>query len=136
MKFASRSILIERLRVKVYIGVSEQERRKAQILLFDLICDIEMPSDFVDELSSAVDYVAVVECIQHVCRERPRILLETLGNEIIQAVFMLDVRIARCALTVRKPKKLPELEALGIQLDVLRTGMRRDRLGAKLKFRK
>lgn len=136
MKSPLRKILLEGLRIPVFIGVPQEERQKAQTIIINLICVIEMRSDFLDELPEAVDYAVVMRCVQSVCAERPRVLLETLANDIAGAVFNLNIRIQQCTLTIRKPKKFPELEALGIELDVRRRDRRTGRLGARRKFQK
>lgn len=128
---SSWSILVEGLRIKVFIGVPDEERRIPQTLFLDLCCDLSFIDPTEDELLSTVDYAEVVRLVQRVCLGKPRKLLECLAQDLVSELFQFDPRIIRCRLSLRKPKKLPGLDALGVVLDVRRTHRRRGPVRAK-----
>lgn len=131
MKKMSWKILIDGLRAPTFVGVPEEERRLRQIVVVDIICVVQLVSRVQDDLACTTDYTALTKLVQTVCLERPRLLLETLAQDLVQQIFDFDLRIEQISICLRKPKKLPELEALGVQLDVLRTRSRTDHVRAK-----
>jgi dihydroneopterin aldolase len=76
-------ILIESLELSSHIGVPEEERAHAQRLTANLV--LEPIRDFralEDRLENAVDYFAASECVKTLSLARPRLLIETLAEEI------------------------------------------------------
>lgn len=131
MKKSAWKILIEGLQVPTFVGVPEEERQQLQIIAIDIICGVQLAPYVQDDLACTIDYAALTKLVQVVCLERPRLLLETLAQDLVQQIFDFDLRIEQIFVRLRKPKKLPELEALGVQLDVFRTRSHIDHVQVK-----
>jgi dihydroneopterin aldolase len=95
-------IRVNQLRITAFIGVSEEERRRAQSLEVDLdLVPAQAWNELEDELSGTIDYFAVSEAVRDLAASRPRRLIETLGHEI--AVQLLaNYPLREVEVTVRK----------------------------------
>jgi len=81
-------IRVNQLRVTAYIGVAEEERRRAQGLEIDLeIVPLNAWNDLEDEVARTVDYFAVTEWVRDLAAARPRRLIETLGLDIAEGIL-------------------------------------------------
>ncbi|NNN13856.1 MAG: dihydroneopterin aldolase [Acidimicrobiaceae bacterium] len=99
-------IEINDLEMMVHIGVGEQERSEAQPIRFDVVLTLETSlenrNDPLDELSSSVDYVAVLEIVDELVGTGPkRKLLETLANDIARRCLALP-KVERVEVAVTK----------------------------------
>ncbi len=72
------------LQVSAVVGVSDEERREPQRLLFSLelrIKDIG-PAAYTDNVKLTLDYAAVAERVRILTESRPRRLIETLAEDV------------------------------------------------------
>jgi 7,8-dihydroneopterin aldolase/epimerase/oxygenase len=98
------TIGLERLEAPCRIGVTEEERREAQVLLVDLRLAPLRPSSYAaDDLGETVDYGAVAALVRATAAERPYNLLERLATEIADRVWA-GHELAALTVTVRKPQ--------------------------------
>ncbi len=80
-------IVVNKLRVPVFIGVPDEEREKSQDLKISL--QIETRDGLLglsDDLAGTIDYYQVTEAIKELAASRPRKLIETLAEEIADLV--------------------------------------------------
>lgn len=108
-------IRIASLELQACIGVPDAERAKPQRLTVSLTM---VPANefgaMDDDVAHTVDYAAVASAIRAVASARPRRLIETLAEDIAQAV--LDQFACRhVALELRK-YILPETEYVAVRL--------------------
>ncbi|MDB6173750.1 MAG: dihydroneopterin aldolase [Chthoniobacteraceae bacterium] len=81
-------IHIEALELSARIGVPEEERAVPQRLTINLT--LQPSADFralSDTIEKTVNYFEVARAVQAIARERPRCLLETLGEDISAALL-------------------------------------------------
>ncbi len=111
------TIFIRNLEVWARVGVPDEERALPQKLRVS--ASFRGP-DFKeaaaqDAMEASVDYAAVAERIKAVAAERPRQLLETLGEEIA-AALLADFAIKRVEIDLLK-FVLPDAEWVGVRLE-------------------
>jgi dihydroneopterin aldolase len=97
-----RIIKIKSLLVYTHLGVFEEERALPQ----ELSCDICFSSSFQpenlnDELSQTVNYKEVSDFFKQVLQERPRKLLETVVDEVAEALLK-KFQLSWIEVTIRK----------------------------------
>lgn len=115
-------IEINNLEMMVHIGVGEQERSEVQPIRFDVALTLEAgledSNDPLDELSSSVDYVAVLEIVDRLVKAGPRRkLLETLANDIARRCLELPkVEGVEVAVTKLLPPVPFELQSVSARL--------------------
>lgn len=81
-------ITIQGLEVIAHIGAPAEERAVAQQLLIDLsFTAMTQPESLHDDLSLTVDYAAVSQRIAEIVSERPRRLIETLADEVVEKLL-------------------------------------------------
>ena len=81
-------IHVEQLELLAHLGVPDDERATPQRLALNLT--IEPANGFRgldDSIANTVDYFVVAQTVRHLAAARPRRLLETLAEEIAQAVL-------------------------------------------------
>jgi dihydroneopterin aldolase len=76
---------LQGLEVFGHHGASEEEQARGQTLLWDVVYRVDDPSR--DDLSEAVDYVEVAQCITDVSDSRRFQLLETLAAAAADAIL-------------------------------------------------
>jgi dihydroneopterin aldolase len=110
------TIEIRRLQVSTRIGVPDEERAAAQMLLVTVRMVPGQNFDgLADEISRTIDYHAVALEIQALAASRPRNLIETLAVEI--ADMLLDKHpLKRVAVTIEK-HILPDTECVAVHLE-------------------
>jgi dihydroneopterin aldolase len=110
------TIEIRRLQVSTRIGVPDEERAAAQMLLVTVRMVPGQNFDgLADEISRTIDYHAVALEIQALAASRPRNLIETLAVEI--AAMLLDKHpLKRVAVTIEK-HILPDTECVAVRLE-------------------
>lgn len=80
-------VTIRDLRVKARVGVTEDERARAQVLIINITIDADLSGAVQnDELSSTIDYSRVVEDVAEFVRSSETKLLETLGGGIVDRI--------------------------------------------------
>ena len=111
-------IEVRGLRVDAVHGVGEQERSSPQPLELDLDLYLPLsPAASTDELRDTDDYAAVVSTAVSVLLGPPRRLLETLAEEVAQAV-LADGRVDMVTVAVRKlrPPVEHQLVSAGVRV--------------------
>jgi len=95
-------IEIRGLQVSAHIGVPEAERAEAQQLLVDLhLRPLRSFSSMPDSLTATVDYFAVSQRVVSLALERPRQLIETMADEIANALLR-EFALGRVDVSTRK----------------------------------
>ncbi len=108
-------IEISRLRVKTKVGVPDDERATAQEVEISLRMKPSNPlRDLGDELDATVDYYAVSRRVIEVAERGERRLIETLAEEIADAV-LAEFAVRRLTVEVRK-FILPDTEFVAVHL--------------------
>lgn len=107
-------ILVESLAVHAKVGVGAPERRAEQTLLIDFEIRLADPVIAQDKMAASINYVVPVRQIEQLCASERMLLLETLAERIAMRIFK-DARAAMVTITIRKPRKLPHCEAVGIR---------------------
>lgn len=108
------TILIQGLAVRAHVGMAAPERRTPQTIIVDVTILLTDPIIARDRMSASVNYAAVIRLIETVCITERAVLLETLAERIATRMFE-DVRIAAITLTIMKPRKIPNCEAVGVR---------------------
>lgn len=108
-----RIIGIKGLKVMAFIGVPEEERAVSQLLLFDIhFTAVNQPVKLYDELALTVDYYSLSRRAVEIAAERPRMLIETLADEVT-AGLLKEFSLRWIELTIRK-FILPETEWVSV----------------------
>ena len=95
-------IRIEELELMAQIGVSEEERAKAQRLTISLTLQARKSfAHLGDDLRQTVDYVAICEELKRFVSDRQNKLIETLAHEMAEHL-LATFEIARAELELRK----------------------------------
>lgn len=96
-------IKVKQLRVTAWIGVPDEERRRAQALEvdLDLVPREGWGNDLGDDVAKTVDYHAVSERVRDLACGRPRRLIETLAQDIA-AELLRAFPVREVEVTVRK----------------------------------
>ncbi len=98
----SDSIEIRGLEITTHIGVPEDERASPQTLLIDLSLIPQRRFDqMADCIDATVDYAALAEKVGEWAAERPRLLIETLVDEIATRILR-GYPVNEVTVTVRK----------------------------------
>ena len=88
MRTSIERIRIESLELSAHIGITQEERATRQRLTLRLMLEPTVPfADNHDDIARTVDYAAVCETAHMITAQRPRQLLETLADEIADALF-------------------------------------------------
>ena len=115
------TIEIRRLRLETHIGVPDEERATAQIVLATLRMVPDHGFDGLDDdISRTVDYHQVALEIQALAGSQPRKLIETLAAEI--AAFLLDRHPLRHVAVSLEKHILPDTECVAVHLERSREG--------------
>ena len=116
-------VLITGLAVRAHVGVGATERRAPQTIIIDVALRLADPAIARDHLSAAVNYADIIRLIDAVVAATRALLLETLAERIASRI-LADARIAEVTLTITKPRKLPNCDAVGIQRNFRREEVR------------
>lgn len=110
------TIEIRRLRVTTHIGVPEEERANAQILLVTLRMT---PSDgfegLADDISRTINYYEVSLEIENLAASKPRQLIETLATDIARHLLE-NHPLQHVAVSIEK-HILPNTECVAVHLE-------------------
>ncbi|MDP3766695.1 MAG: dihydroneopterin aldolase [Dehalococcoidia bacterium] len=107
-------IIVRGLAVRAYVGVGALERRAPQTVVVDVEIRLRDPSVASDHMSASVNYAAVVRCIEETAIMERAVLLETLAERIASRIHK-DERVADVTVTIMKPRKLPNCDAVGVR---------------------
>ena len=98
----SDQILLNNIQVQAYVGVPEKERAHAQLLEISAVLHLDLKAAAqTDRVNQTIDYAAVQQKILEVVRQRPRQLIETVAEDIAQAILG-DFKILRVEVEVHK----------------------------------
>ncbi|HVA67267.1 MAG TPA: dihydroneopterin aldolase [Elusimicrobiota bacterium] len=106
------------VRCRTRLGVPARERRRPQPIEIDagLECDIRRAAKS-DDFRRAIDYQKAEQLIRSLAEGRPRRLVETLAEEISQALLRLDARIAAASVRVHKrPAAMPKTREVCVEI--------------------
>ena len=110
-----RIISIQGLEVMAHVGVPEEERAVAQRLLIDLrFAALAQPEELHDDLTLTVDYHRVSLRASEISENRPRKLIETLGDDLATAL-LAEFHLRWIDVTIRK-FILPKTEWVGVSV--------------------
>jgi dihydroneopterin aldolase len=111
-----RHILVRNLDLKMQIGAYAREKGRTQNARINLdLSVLDTPPDDHD-LSSVVDYCALVDKIRaHAMREHVH-LVETLAEQIA-AICLQDARVLKARVRVEKTEAIPDAESAGVEIE-------------------
>ncbi len=105
------------LAVQVSIGIHAKERAAPQRILIDLDYDCLQPATPDDEVSSVLDYDAVRKELEAIATGRHFNLQETLCRAIL-TMLTSKPEVLRARVSTRKPDIYPNVEAVGVALEM------------------
>jgi dihydroneopterin aldolase len=111
-----RHIIVSNLEFPMHIGVYHREKGRTQKVRinFDLSV-LDTPADDHD-LSTVVDYCALVDRIRAHALKRHVHLVETLAEEIA-AICLEDSRVLKARVRVDKPEAIADADAAGVEIE-------------------
>lgn len=108
-------ILISRLFLETVVGVPDAERAKPQRVAISVEIGVDTwPAAETDNLRRTVDYEAVANRLKAVAAARPRKLIETLAEELADAV--LDFEGALDVVLLLEKFILPDAESVAVRI--------------------
>jgi FolB domain-containing protein len=114
-------LTLDSLRVSTHIGVPEEERRNPQVLEITARFPIPKGAGETDDFLQTIDYAQVAEEIKAIAAARPRLLIETLAEDIA-AGLLHKFRFKKIELDVAK-FILPETRC--VRLSIKRSAKRK-----------
>lgn len=109
------TIVINGLEVPLHIGVPEEERRNPQILKLHIeLVPAQGFTGLNDEIANAVNYYSVSQRVKALAAERPRKLIETLGEELC-AMILCEFAVVEVELAIEK-FILPDTDFVGLRM--------------------
>ncbi|MGE0044450.1 MAG: dihydroneopterin aldolase [Hyphomonadaceae bacterium] len=101
------TIRIERAHTTAHVGVSAEERARAQALIVTVTLAMDAPGDFTahDTISETLDYDRVLDFLRHGLDEEAK-LIETVADRIAQHCLALSPRVQSVSVIVEKPSVL------------------------------
>lgn len=97
------AVRIDGLRALSRIGCGENERQYPQRLEFDVTVSLDlMPSARSRALEDTICYMDISQLIDKICLSKEWILLEELGDALIQAIFERWPIAHSCEITIKK----------------------------------
>ncbi len=111
-------ICISGVRCKVRLGVPERERRRPQLIEIDAVLESDIrPAAKNDDFKAAVDYQNAERTVRSLAERRPRRLVETLAEEIAQALLRCDSRVFAATIRVHKrPAAMPRTREVCVEI--------------------
>ncbi len=113
MQIKKLSVQIIGMLVHAQIGVPAKERVYPQPLRINVTCVLENLTPIDENLSSTYDYSPAREKIIELTKNKRFHLLESLA-ETIAKMIMVDTRITSVTISITKPFRFPDTEAVGI----------------------
>ena len=114
LRAAGDCIRINGLEVPVRIGVGDEERAKAQKLVFDVLLETDFRG-VGDDIAGTTDYAAVAQWLIAKCSRREVRLLETLSGDLADGLLEEFPRVKAVTLEIRK-FILPETESVSVRV--------------------
>lgn len=110
-------VYIKDLRIDTTIGVHDWEREIKQTLLLsvEMACDIRAAAA-ADDLTQALDYFAVSECLSKLVAGSDCLLIETVAERCAEAIQQ-QFPVAWLRLTVSKPGAVPAAADVGVIIE-------------------
>lgn len=106
-------IEINELKINCYIGVTDEELLRAQVLVFDISLRPTISwSNLHDNIRNTIDYVTVVQEVEKLVQSRPRRLIETLAEEISR-MLLKSFPIDLCRVRIDK-HILPQTRSVSV----------------------
>jgi len=107
-------VIIRGLAVHAHVGVGALERRAPQTVVVDVEIRLANPIITRDHMSASVNYVSVIRLIEETAVMEYAVLLETLAERIASHILE-DERVADVIITITKPRKIPNCDAVGVR---------------------
>ena len=109
------TLSVQGIAVDCRIGVSEEERTKAQTIWIDLELAIDAPRAAAhDDVRDALDYAKLVAEVRRLAQSRPYNLLEAL-TEATAAMILKHFNTASVRVRIRK-RALPDVEYAAVEI--------------------
>ncbi len=113
---SSDTLLIQNLSMDALIGVHEFEQRTPQNIELDLALNLDLSASAAsDQLTDALDYVAVSETLRAHVKGSRYALIEALAESCTQ-LLLHTFPIDQVRLTLRKPGALPGDPVVGLMI--------------------
>ena len=110
-------INVSRLRLRTFIGFNEDERRKKQDVVIDLLVRYRLRDGvFDDRVDDALDYKVLTKAVIDLVENGRFLLLEKLVADIL-AVCSRHPDVRYCRVTVDKPHALRFADSVSLTLD-------------------
>jgi dihydroneopterin aldolase len=95
-------IEINELKVQCFVGVTDEELSRPQVLLFDIsIRPTQSWSKLNDNIRNTIDYVGVVQAVEMLVQSRPRRLIETMAEELAD-MLLKTFPVNFCRIRIQK----------------------------------
>ena len=109
-------VFITGLQVDAYIGVYDWEHEQPQPLVIDLEMDWDnRKAAQSEQLVDALDYDALSKAVTHLIQSRPRVLIETVAEEVAQLV-LTDFKAPRVRVKVAKPQAVAAADYTAVEI--------------------
>lgn len=110
-------IFIEGLTGQTVIGIHESELHRPQTIVIDLVAGVPRARACdTDRIGDTIDYGVVRERLHRLLAEHRLQLLEAFA-EAIATILIDEFRAAWVRVKVVKPKKFPDVDAVGVQIE-------------------
>jgi 7,8-dihydroneopterin aldolase/epimerase/oxygenase len=110
-------IFIEGLTGQTVIGIHESELHRPQTIVIDLVAGVPRARACdTDRIADTIDYGVVRERLHRLLAEHRLQLLEAFA-EAIATILIDEFRAAWVRVKVVKPKKFPDVDAVGVQIE-------------------
>lgn len=106
-------IQIEGLELFCLIGVPKIERSQRQSILADIDCTLADPVIHSDRMQATLNYSSLAKACTALVEAERFVLLETLAENIAK-LAMADMRVASVNVRLRKRRKLPSCDSVGV----------------------
>jgi 7,8-dihydroneopterin aldolase/epimerase/oxygenase len=113
-----RCVLVDDLRLQVFIGVHDFEKRARQeVSITVAMFTADAGPSRSDDLADHVSYAGIVEALKARAASPQHVqLVETLAEEVADLAFA-DRRVARVVIDVRKTQIIPEARGVGVIIE-------------------
>ena len=116
-----RKVLIKDLELKMLIGIHNFEKKKKQMVRFNLVINIDQnlfPND--NDLKSIVNYEQVIKTIKRITAKKHYPLLETLAEKIFSKLFE-NLKIKKILLRIEKLDVIKNTSSVGVEIEKTRS---------------
>lgn len=113
-------IKISGIEAKGFNGVLEKERKRGQKFLVDV--ELYLPlKNLNDQLNKTVNYAEVAQVVKNQITGDPRMLIETLAEDIAREILKKFKRIKRVKVVVHKPNAPIPLKFKDVSVEIERS---------------